>query len=136
MRYLRDGTFIHSTAHGVVTDAELRDHVQEMYESDARTRRYRCALQDFSRVEEIKISSDAIREVAAMNLEAAKLVPPGAAVAIVASNPLMYGLGRMWEAWVAESGWRTRVFEDCGEAERWLEEQLEAQGPTEVPAEK
>ncbi len=124
VEYLRDGTFVRITGRGIVTDDEYRCYVEEIYESDAKTRRYLCALVDWSRVEKVDVSIGAIREGVAMMFRASKLNPRGALVAVVAPQAETYGLTRMWEGFVEETGWRTRVFENAEEAESWLEAQL------------
>ena len=123
----RDGSYVRLTSHGIITDDELLQAVQKMYASDEATRRHRCALMDFSQVEQVNVSSDTVRELAMINLDASKLVAPGAAVALAAPQALVYGLGRMWESYAQHTGWKTRVFEDLSEAEQWLEEQWAAQ---------
>jgi hypothetical protein len=123
----RNGTYVRLTSHGVITDDELLSAVHLMYASDEDTKHHRCALLDFSLVEQAEVSSDAVREIARLNLAASKLVAPGAPVALVAPLDHMYGLGRMWEVFVEGTGWQTQVFKDLEEAKDWLEERLVAQ---------
>jgi hypothetical protein len=131
VQYERDGTVIRLTGHGTVSDQEfLRAHYG-LYQSDDRTRRYRGALSDWTRVEEIHVMTETVRIVAAMARRAARIGRPDAAVAIVAPKTVVFGLSRLWEAGVQESGLHTHVFEDLGEAERWLDEQLAAQDAVE-----
>lgn len=124
VEYLREGTFIRVKGHGVVTDDDYRNFTEEMYASDDRTRRYRGALVDLSRVETATVSTDTVLEVAAMNLKASKVVPRGAAVAIIAPNAMTYSLSRTWEGAVEKTGWRVQVFKDAEVAEHWFEAQL------------
>ncbi len=123
----RSGSYVRLTSHGIITDDELLHAIQTMCASDEATRLHRCALMDFSRVERVDVSSDTVRELAQLNINASKLVTPGAAVALAAPQALVYGLGRMWEIYAQNTGWETRVFERLEEAEHWLEERLAAQ---------
>ena len=116
------------TGHGDISDAELIGAVQLMYSNDQDTKRHKCALIDFSRSERLDISSEVVREAADLSVTASKLVAPGAAVAIVVSKPLAFGLGRMWEAYAEGTGWTTRVFQNLEEAENWLERRFAALG--------
>lgn len=127
----RDSTYVCLTGHGDITDAELIGALQLMYANNEDTKRHRCALMDFSRSRDVNVSSEGVREAARLNLEASRMMIAGAAVAIVVSKPLTYGLGRMWQSYAENTGWDTQVFEDLDEAKRWLEEKFAILG-TEV----
>ena len=120
----RGGTYVRLTGHGAITDDELLEAVAVMYASDENTKRHQCAMLDFSRVERADIRSETVLRIAKINVAASELVPPGASVALVASQTLVYGLGRMWEQLSNGTGWTTRTFTDIGEAERWLDQRL------------
>ncbi len=122
VEFLNEGAFVHVTAKGVVTEEEFGNHLEQLYPSDEVTRLQRYALVDWSRVTDVQISNEGVRAGAKKIVQASKIVPPGAVVAVVASNELAFGLARMWEAHVAETGWQTRVFKELLEAEQWLEE--------------
>lgn len=120
----RNGSYVRITGYGDISDAELLRAVRLMYADDEQTKRHRCALLDFSRVEKANVSNETIRDLARLNINASKLVTPGAAVALVAPDSLVYGLARMWGAYAESTEWATQVFQDLGDAEAWLEEQL------------
>lgn len=120
----RDGTYICLTGRGDISDAELISAIQLMYSDDEATKRHRCALIDFSLCQVLDISNDGVREAARLNVKASKLMTPGAAVAVVVSESLAYGLGRMWEAYADGTGWTTQIFTDLNEAEDWLEAKI------------
>jgi hypothetical protein len=46
-------------------------------------------------------------------------------VAIAGSDDLMFGLARMWEAYVDQAGFETAVFRELEAAESWIEAQLQ-----------
>ena len=122
VEFLNEGAFVRVMARGVVTDEEFSNYLEQLYPSDEVTRLQRYALVDWSRVTDVRISNKGIRAGAQKIIQASKIVPVGAVVAVVASSERAFGLARMWEAHVAETGWQTRVFKDLLTAEQWLEE--------------
>ena len=77
-------------------------------------------LTDLTLVTELHISTVEIRELAAVNLVTAQLAPGGRA-AIVAPENHVFGLARMWSAFMDDSGWEIRIFRDLVAATSWLE---------------
>jgi len=126
VEYKRNGTFIHAVGRGTVTDEEFRSFMRELYSSEERARLYRGALIDWSRVEAVMVTDEALEEAADIHRQAQGIVLPGTAIAIAAPQALAFSLARLWEGYVEGTGRETRVFVDVGEAEEWLEKQLES----------
>ena len=129
LRYERDDTVVRLTAHGAVTTEEfLRAH-REMWKSDDRTRRYRGAISDWTDadVEQFDVSTDAVRSVAFMARRAQEITPHQQFGALVAPQPVLFGLSRVFTTFAETSGLGLEIFEETEEAERWMAEQIEAQ---------
>jgi hypothetical protein len=125
VEYLRDGSFVHVVGRGVVTEEEYLSYAQGLVASRDRTRKFKCALVDWSETEAIQVSSETVRKASDIMLQTADLVPRGAVIAVVAPGALAYSLSRLWEGHIEETGWRTRVFDDLNEAEGWLEAEVQ-----------
>jgi hypothetical protein len=76
-------------------------------------------LVDLSDVTELHLSADEVGLIAAENHQAAASMSH-ATVAVIAATDLAFGMARMWEAMVAGTNWRTRVFRDRQAARAWL----------------
>ena len=126
--YQGDGTLVHVEGGGTITGDEFLSFIRGLYVSEDRARRCRVALVDWSQVQRAVVTDEAIREAAAIQLRAARIVPRGAVVAVVAPQALIYSLSRLWEGYVEGTGWRTRVFQDRREAEQWVEREVKG-GP-------
>ena len=90
----------------------VREHVQRGAELTH-------ALVDLSDVTELHLSAEEVGLIAAENHRAAASMSH-ATVAVIAATDLAFGMARMWEAMVAGTNWRTRVFRDRQAALAWL----------------
>jgi hypothetical protein len=67
------------------------------------------------------MQTENIRAKAGMDKIAAE-INPDVVVALIASKNVMFGLTRMWEVFVDQIGWKTKVFRSKTEAEVWIKE--------------
>ena len=75
---------------------------------------------DFRDVEKVLVETEHINQL--LNLEKHKrLFQPGAKVAVVASQNIVYGVSRMYEMLAGELPQTIRVFREMTGAEKWLE---------------
>ncbi len=77
------------------------------------------ALTDLSAVTDFAASAADITHNAVLNRNIARLLP-AVRIAIVASSDVVYGMARMWQALMDQSGWTSRVFRSSEEALSWL----------------
>ena len=103
---------------GVVTLEELTAVAGAFYASDPTPR----ALLDFSGADLSHLPADGMRRLAEFSKERAH-ARTGGRTAILAGDPVGFGLGRMYEAFADITGQQIeiRVFQDRADAERWLE---------------
>ncbi len=116
--YRNDGGVILSWK-GLVTGKELIDAFSEIYATDEQIKRIAYQLVIFTKSEEIMVTANDLKEVASLDIRASK-VNPSMLVAVVGERDIVFGLSRMWEAFVDDAPLKTRVFRTLEDAEDWL----------------
>ncbi len=116
--YRNDGGVILSWK-GLVTGKELIDAFSEIYATDEQIKRIAYQLVIFTKSEEIMVTTNDLKEVASLDIRASK-VNPSMLVAVVGERDIVFGLSRMWEAFVDDAPLKTRVFRTLEDAEDWL----------------
>jgi hypothetical protein len=74
----------------------------------------------------LDLSTQDLRILAVQGKCLAKLTPAGVVVAIIAPRAVDYGMARMWQVLVEETGWETRVFRSFDDADSWLRQRIGA----------
>jgi hypothetical protein len=100
---------------GVLTDADMRETQQRMI-ADADFRSTYSQLFDLTDVTEVRLTSSYLREMAD-----ATAFAPSSRRALVVTQTLLYGLSRMFQAFLGDQGEAFRVFRSRAEAESWLD---------------
>jgi len=121
IEYFDGGMGILIAGDGIVTGDDLIAANKTIYASNEAIKKMKCQLCDFTAVTEFNLSSEDIQNIARYDIEAAK-TNPKIVVALVGEKDLIYGLSRMWEAYVSDTGFRTMVFRTRAEAETWLKQ--------------
>ncbi len=116
--YRNDGGVILSWK-GLVTGKELIDAFSEIYATDEQIKHIAYQLVILTKSEEIMVTADDLRDVASLDIRASK-VNPSKLVAVVGERDIVFGLSRMWEAFVDDAPLKTRVFRTLEDAEDWL----------------
>lgn len=80
-------------------------------------------LWDLSNVKKILLSNEDIVAFTKQDAAAAK-INSNMIIAIVASSDLIYGLSRMWEANSDSSPFKSMVFRNIEDAEKWIDEMI------------
>ena len=119
----RDDGGVVLDAEGIVTGEELIEWNNAIYETDEKTAKLKYQFCDFTKVENFEISNNELHRIAGQDQKAATL-NSHMLIAIVGADDLIFGLGRMWEAFVGDVPFETKVFRDVEEAESWLKAQL------------
>lgn len=105
---------VKSRAWGVLTEQESLEHYRTLSAEPGFAPTFR-QLCDMRQVEEIDMSSDAIRCLAQESIFA-----PGAKRAFVAQSDAHFGLARMLQIFADLEGSKVGVFRTIAEAEAWL----------------
>jgi hypothetical protein len=116
--HLTDGAYLRFS--GAVTGEELVRANMHFYRQ-AYKGGPRFAVFDFTDVERFHVDTTSISRIAAQDTVAAAAAIPELVVAVVAPQLLVFGMLRMWEMQVGETGWHIKVARSRAEAFSWLE---------------
>lgn len=72
---------------------------------------------------DLAFTSSGVRDVAESLQSTVELIPQQV-VAIIAPDPLTFGIVRMWEAIINADQWTTATFRTLDDAKAWLREML------------
>jgi len=123
VKYLNGGKGVMFIASGFVTGEELITASKEIFSRDIAEEPYLYGLVDFNDVDGVNVSTAEVRRIADLDLRASKHIPK-AVVGIYAKNDLAFGLGRMWEVFIADAGWDTKVFRSRPDAVAWVRQRV------------
>ncbi len=109
--------------HGTVTDDDLTESNEEIY-ADPHFPQMRFQIVDFSKIVKFAVSSRAVAGLAVRDQEASAS-NPDVKVAIVTSEPFLYGMSRMYSRSHQAMGgtWRVKMFDTEEQAREWVEQQ-------------
>lgn len=122
LEFLADGGIL-GVATGTLTGRDIVDAGAAIYATPEKTLASVYQIHDYRRVESIDISTADIQRMAASDNKAARL-NPNIIIAVVVGNELGFGLSRMWQAYMSEYPFVSRVFRSMPEAKTWVAEQL------------
>jgi hypothetical protein len=74
----------------------------------------------------LDLSPQDLRILAGQARRLAQIAPATVVAAIIAPREVDYGMARMWQVFVEETGWETMVFRSIDEADSWLREKVGA----------
>ncbi len=134
INYLDDGIGIEIVASDVVTGAEIIEAHKEIY-NKKNLQKQRYQIIDRSLCKEYLVSPEEVKKIAAID-KAASRNNPDIIIALISPSSLQFGMSRMWQAYVEDSGFSTEVFHDRESAEKWLKEQLKEPDKTLEDSEK
>ena len=109
---------------GIVTDSDIINSMEERFSSDDQVSSYRYAITDCSNVEKFEVSTEVMKESAELSKKVSMINKNIVVIAIMPTD-LEFGMGRMWQAFSYETGWKTGIVRTKDEAEVWLKENLE-----------
>ena len=105
---------------GVVTDEEYFEAHRGFFAATRAPVRAKLALGDWSAVTEMQLSTESIRRSVEMTRAQNGGRLDDRRMALVATSPAVYGMCRMWQLLMDESGLRCALFKDRTEALAWL----------------
>jgi hypothetical protein len=112
------GTFILGS--GVLDDEEyLETFRMLLLQDEIKFRKYRYSLCDWTQLIQVNISINAAQEVANL-CKIASSVNSNLVIGVVAKSDLAFGLSRMSQILMVETGWDHKVFRNRGDAEEWI----------------
>lgn len=121
IRFLDDGIGVYWLGQGIITGQDLLEASEKTFKSEEILKHIKYALIDFSCIDKGVIQIRNIITKAGMDKKAAK-INPNIVIALIVTKDIMFGLARMWEVFVDQTGWKTKVFRSKTEAELWIKE--------------
>jgi hypothetical protein len=108
---------------GVLKGQEIIDATISLLTTEDRVRDIAFGLVDLVDVTRAEITTDELRQIADADKRLAQLAPR-VVLAVIAPSDLVYGLARMWEMLVEETGWTTVIVRSRAEADAWVKTKL------------
>ena len=124
LRETRDEIGIVFDCEGVVTGQDMIQANKLLLSSPERVKKLLFGMIDQTNVTSVDFSVPDLETIAVQDKAIAAKARKGAVVAVVSPSNIQYGLARMWQALVDETGWDTMVFRSREEAEDWIKKEL------------
>ncbi|MBT8341172.1 MAG: hypothetical protein KJP07_14240 [Desulfatitalea sp.] len=123
IKYIDDGIGVEFIGSGTVKGADVVEARKEVY-SNQNFSKQRYQIVDRSKVTDFQVNSAEVMTIAEQDMAAAK-INPNILVALISPTDLQYGISRMYEAFIGDSTFVTKVFKDRKSAEEWIAGELE-----------
>ena len=125
VRYLDKGIGVLLIGEGKIVGDDIIKANRKIFSSVEKMKKYRYGLLDYSRITQFEVSTSEVDTIAFQDMKASEFIPD-AVLAIAAKQDLEFGLTRMWEIIVENSGlpWETMVFRDRDTAEKWIKQKV------------
>lgn len=107
---------------GIVTGADIITANKENYRNEKFSKQ-KYQIVDRTEFAEYQVSTEEIQIIAEQDKAAAK-TNPNIIIALISKTDLQYGISRMYQAYVGDSGFLTEIFRDRKSAEEWIKHQL------------
>jgi len=124
INYIKDGVGVEFVLSGRVTGAKIIEANKKIYSTTEKILKQKYQIIDRTRCTEYHINAEEIKVIAEQDKEAAKH-NPNIIMVFVATNALQFGASRMWQEYVGESSFLTKIFRNRKSADEWLAQQLE-----------
>ena len=122
INYLDNGIGIEIIASGIVTGEEIIKAQEEIY-NEENLQKQKYQIIDRTHCTEYQVSSEDIERISDIDNRASE-VNSYIIIAVVSSTPLQYGMTRMWQAYIKEDRFMTKIFADRKSADEWIKLQL------------
>ena len=122
INYPDNGIGIEIIASGIVTGEEIIKAQDEIY-NEENLQKQKYQIIDRTHCTEYQVSSEDIERISDRDNRASE-VNSYIIIAVVSSTPLQYGMTRMWQAYIREDRFVTKIFADRKSADEWIELQL------------
>jgi hypothetical protein len=119
-----NGKGIRHVGNGTVSGQDLMSSASTVLKMIQAGLKPEYALTDLSAVTDFSVSAAEIAKNALLNKDIAGLLP-AVRIAIVAPNDVVFGMARMWQAHMDDSGWTSQVFRNRKEALVWLKNEID-----------
>lgn len=104
---------------GVISGQELLNANLTLCQAQCKQEPFAYQLMDFLEADKLTITSEEIRVLAGHSIKSAEY-NPAMVLAVVTSKDHVYGLARMWQAYLGSSPIKSGVFKDMEQAKQWI----------------
>ena len=123
INYLDNGIGIEIVATGTVTGEEIIEAHKEIY-NDENLRKQKYQIIDRTHCTKYQVSSEEVEEISDIDNRASE-INPNIIIAIISTTSLQYGISRMWQAYIKDDRFLTKIFQDRTSADEWIKTQLD-----------
>jgi hypothetical protein len=123
INYLDNGIGIEIIASGIVTGEEIIEAHKEIY-NEENINKQKYQIVDRTHCTEYQVFANEIEEISEIDNDAAK-INPNIIIALVSPTTLQFGMTRMWQAYLNEDHFVTKIFQDRKSADEWIKTQLQ-----------
>ena len=123
INYLDNGIGIEIVATGTVTGEEIITAHKEIY-NDENLRKQKYQIIDRTHCTKYQVSSEEVEEISDIDNRASE-INPNIIIAIISTTSLQYGISRMWQAYIKDDRFVTKIFQDRTSADEWIKTQLD-----------
>lgn len=122
IEFSADGKGIEFISTGVITGDDIIDANNRVYTQNI-LERAKYKLVDRTGCTDYRVTKEAVQIIANQDKQAAT-VNPDLIMVLISTTPVQYGVTRMWQAYMGDTGFRSIIFNDRETADRWLNETL------------
>ena len=125
IKYLDNGLGVLFMGEGIVTGDDVINSNREIFSSEDKFKNYKYGFIDYSNITHLNVSNSELGIIVSQDKKAFQFLPDGV-IAIAAKQDLEFGINRMWEIIVENSGiqWETMVFRDKEKAKIWIKDRV------------
>lgn len=123
INYLDNGIGIEIIATGIVTGEEIIEAHKEIYKQE-NLKKQKYQIIDRTKCLKYQVTSEEIEKIAQIDNKAAE-INPNIKIALVSTTSLQFGMSRMWQAYISDNSFVTKIFQDRKSADEWIMSQLE-----------
>ena len=98
-----------------------------------RMRKLKYALIDAVSMEPTIFSPSEMDSIVLQDRQIASYAAPGLLVAVVVERNVVFALARMWEAFIEEIGWETKIFSSLAGAQDWIRIRVKEKFRLDIP---
>ncbi len=117
-----DGSKILTKYFGLLTTTDIENSYSERFTDPEKIKKYKFIISDYTEVSETNISDIDIKKLSRIYKEAS-LVNQNVSVVAIMPTDLLFGLARMWQAYIDSIPWEHTVVRSLEEAESFLIQQ-------------
>jgi hypothetical protein len=123
INYLDNGIGIEIIASEIVTGGQIIKAHKEIYNQE-NLKKQKYQIIDRTNCLKYQVTSEEIEKIAEIDNKASE-INPNIKIALVSPTSLQFGMSRMWQAYISDNRFVTRIFQDRKSADEWIKLQLE-----------